>query len=148
MSAARPIPDGYHSVTPYLYLERAAEAIDFYKNAFGAEEAYRMPGPDGTIGHAEIRLGDSIIMLADNPLGSPATLGGRSSSFLIYLEDVDQAFARAIAAGGIVVRPVEDKFYGDRSGTLLDPFGQEWSLATHVEDVSPEEMERRMAAAP
>ena len=145
---AKPIPEGYHSVTPYLIIKGASEAIDFYKKAFGATELFRMPAPEGKIGHAEIKIGDSPIMLADEfpEMGykSPQTLGGSPVSLMIYVADVDTVFKQAIAAGGKEQRPVKDQFYGDRSGTLEDPFGHVWHVATHKEDVSPEEMERRM----
>lgn len=144
----KPIPDGYHTLTPYLHVRGGARAIEFYKQAFGATEQFRMDGPDGTIGHAEIKIGDSVVMLADEVpergIHSPQSLNGASSSFMLYVEDVDAAFARALAAGGTVSRPVATQFYGDRTGTIADPFGHEWSLATHVEDVSPEEMDKRM----
>jgi len=144
----KPVPDGYHTVTPYLYVKGAANAIDFYKKAFGAEEIMRFPGPDGRIGHAEIRIGDSPIMLADehpemNAIG-PQTRGGTTVGFAIYVPDVDQRVARAVAEGAKIVRPVQNQFYGDRSGTLADPFGHTWTIATHVEDVPPAEMEQRM----
>ncbi|HEV7397281.1 MAG TPA: VOC family protein [Pyrinomonadaceae bacterium] len=150
-NTVKPIPDGYHSVTPYLSISGAAAAIDFYKKAFGAVELFRMEQPDGKIGHAEIKIGDSPIMLADeypemNSVG-PKTLGGTSVSLLIYVEDVDTVFKTAIEAGAQEQRPVEDKFYGDRMGSLIDPFGHVWHVGTHVEDVSPEEMEKRAAAA-
>ena len=143
--AVAPIPPGYASVTPYLIVRGAAKAIDFYQRAFGAVELFRLDSPDGTLGHAEIRIGNSPIMLADGMGGypDPLTLGGSSVSFMLYVPDVDAAFARAIAAGAMVKRPVADQFYGDRTGTLADPFGHVWSLATHVEDVSPQEMDRR-----
>ncbi len=145
---AKPIPEGYHSVTPYLIIKGATEAIDFYKKAFGASELFRMPAPGGKIGHAEIKIGDSPIMLADESpeMGykSPQSLGGSPISIMIYVTDVDTVFKQAIAAGGKEQRPVKDQFYGDRSGTLEDPFGHVWHVATHKEDVSPEEMERRM----
>jgi len=145
---AKPIPEGYHSVTPYLIIKGATEAIDFYKKAFGATELFRMPAPGGKIGHAEIKIGDSPIMLADESpeMGykSPQSLGGSPISIMIYVADVDTVFKQAIAAGGKEQRPVKDQFYGDRSGTLEDPFGHVWHVATHTEDVSPEEMERRM----
>ena len=148
---AKPIPDGYHSVTPYLIIKGAAEAIEYYKRAFGATELFRFPAPEGKVGHAEIRIGDSPIMLADEfpEMGykSPQSLGGSPVSIMIYVEDVDTMFNQAVAAGGKVQRPVKDQFYGDRSGTLEDPFGHVWHLATHKEDVSPEEMERRAKAA-
>lgn len=149
MAKAKPIPDGYHSVTPYLVVKGAAAAIDYYKKAFGATELFRMPMPGGVIGHAELQIGNSRIMLADEcqemgayapqPPGSPVGL-------MIYLEDVDAVFDRAIAAGGKVFRPVQDQFYGDRSGTLTDPFGHRWSIATHKEDVPPDELAKRAAA--
>jgi len=141
----KPIPDGYHTVTPYLYV------IDFYKKAFGAEELMRFPGPDGRIGHAEIRIGDSPIMLADehpemNAIG-PQTRNNTTIGFTIYVPDVDQRITKAIATSAKIVRPVQNQFYGDRSGTLTDPFGHTWTIATHVEDVPPAEMERRAKAA-
>jgi len=146
----KPIPDGYHSVTPYLIINGATAALDYYSRAFGAVELFRMPAPEGKIGHAEIKIGDSPIMLADEfpEMGykSPQTLGGSPVSIMIYVEDVDAVFSRAIAAGGKEQRPVKDQFYGDRSGTLEDPFGHIWHVATHTEDVSPEEMERRAKA--
>lgn len=145
--AVKTIPDGYHSVTPYLIVTGAAEAIDYYKEAFGATELLRMPAPGGKIGHAEIKIGDSPIMLADEfpEMGykSPRTLSGSPVSIMIYVADVDKVFDRAVAAGGKVQRPVKDQFYGDRSGTLEDPFGHVWHVATHKEDVSADEMERR-----
>jgi PhnB protein len=142
------IPDGYHSVTPYLIVDGAEEAIRFYERAFGASEVLRLPMGD-KIGHAEIRIGDSVVMLSDEwpdhgKLG-PKARGGATSSLMIYLEDVDGAFDRALAAGATVERPVEDQFYGDRSGTVLDPFGHSWTLSTHMEDLSEEEIQRRMA---
>ena len=150
--AVKPIPDGYHTVTPYLYIRGAADAIEFYKKAFGATEIMRMPMPDGKIGHAEIKIGDSPIMLADEQpemgvLG-PQTRGGVTSSIMLYVEDADAMFDQAVLAGAKVSRPLKDQFYGDRSGTLEDPWGHQWTVATHVEDVSMEEMERRMAAMP
>jgi PhnB protein len=149
--AVKPIPDGYHSVTPYLIIGAAAEAIEFYKTAFGAIELMRMPAPGGKIGHAEIKIGDSPIMLADEfpEMGykSPQTLGGSPVSIMIYVEDVDAVFDQAVGAGAKVQRPVKDQFYGDRMGTLEDPFGHVWHVSTHKEDVSAEEMERRAKAA-
>lgn len=150
-NAIKPIPDGYHTVTPYLIVQGGAAAIDFYKKAFGAIELFRMAQPDGRIGHAEIKIGDSPIMLADEYpemkyLG-PKTLGGSPVSILLYVEDVDTVYDQAIAAGGKQDRPVEDKFYGDRSGSLIDPFGHVWHIATHKEDVTPEEMDKRAKAA-
>ena len=146
--AVKPIPDGYATVTPYLYVRDAARAIDFYSKAFGAIELYRLANPDGRIGHAEILIGTSRIMLADEfpemNVKGPQSLEGTSVSFLIYVEDVDAQFDRAIVAGATVLRPLKDQFYGDCSGTLADPFGHSWTIATHVEDVSPEEMQARV----
>ena len=148
--AVKPIPDGYHSVTPYLIIDGATQALDFYQQAFGATELFRLPAPGGRIGHAEIRIGDSIVMLADGvpEMGhrDPKALGGTPLGLMLYVEDCDQVFARAVAAGAKVEQPLADKFYGDRSGTVIDPFGHKWTIGTHKEDVSPEEMERRMAA--
>jgi len=145
------IPEGYHSVTPHLMVNGGADAIEFYKKAFGAVELFRFPAPDGKIGHAEIKIGDSPIMLADEypDMGykSPKTIGGSPVSLMIYVEDVDAVFNRAIESGGTVKEAVQDKFYGDRTGTLIDPFGHVWHVATHKEDVSMEEMERRAKAA-
>ncbi|HEV3182333.1 MAG TPA: VOC family protein [Steroidobacteraceae bacterium] len=149
--AIKAIPDGYRTATPYLIVKGAAEAIEFYKRAFGATEMLRMADPQGRVGHAEIKIGDSVIMLADEHpnMGyrSPRALGGSSVSILLYLEDVDAVFARAVKAGAKALRPVTNQFYGDRSGTLEDPFGHVWTIATHVEDVAPEEMKRRAEAA-
>jgi PhnB protein len=149
--AVKPVPDGYHTVTPYLIINGAAQAIEFYKRAFGATELVRMPEPNGRIGHAEIKIGDSMIMLADehHEMGyrGPRTLGGTSVSILLYVPDVDRVFDRAIEAGAKSQRPVANQFYGDRMGTLEDPFGHVWTIGTHIEDISPEEMKRRMAAA-
>jgi PhnB protein len=146
----KPIPEGYHSVTPYLIVKGAAEALEFYKKAFGANEILRFPQPDGRIGHAEILIGDSHVMLADEypelSHRSPSSLGGTTFSLMIYTENVDALFDRAVAAGAKVLRPVADQFYGDRTGGIEDPFGHQWYLATHVEDVSEEELNRRMAA--
>lgn len=143
----QPIPAGYHTVTPYLMVRGAARAIDFYRNAFGASEVMRFNEPNGRIAHAEIRIGDSHVMLADenDTYHSPQTLGGAGASLMLYVEDVDRTFARAVAAGATVHRPVADQFYGDRTGTIVDPFGHVWSIGTHKEDVSMEEMQRRMA---
>jgi PhnB protein len=150
MTKVKPIPDGYHSVTPYLIIKGAADAIEFYKKAFGATELFRMDH-QGKVGHAELKIGDSPIMLADESteMGykSPTTLGGSPVSIMIYVDDVDTIFKQAIGAGGKEQKAVQDQFYGDRSGTLKDPFGHVWHVATHVEDVSPQEMEKRMAAA-
>ena len=147
---AKPIPEGYHTVTPYLIVRDAARAMDFYKRAFSATELVRMPGPGGKIMHAEIKIGDSPIMFADEcpemkALG-PQTIGGSPIFIILYVEDVDSLFAQATAAGATVERPLENQFYGDRSATLIDPFGHRWTISTHIEDVSPEEMNRRMAA--
>jgi PhnB protein len=142
------IPAGYHSVTPYLMVRDATKALAFYRDAFGAEELMRFEGPPGRIAHAEVKIGDSHVMLADENPGEgfvgPQTLGGAGVSLMVYVQDVDATFARAVAAGATARRPVADQFYGDRVGTLADPFGHVWSIATHREDVPPEEMERRM----
>jgi PhnB protein len=142
------IPAGYHSVTPYLTFKDAGAAIDWYARAFGAIEEVRMRGPGGSVAHAEIAIGDSRVMLADeNPTfgnKSAQSIGGSPVAFMLYLEDVDAAFAKAVQAGAKVVRTVQNQFYGDRSGTLEDPFGLQWTIGTHIEDVSPEEMKRRM----
>ncbi len=147
----KPIPEGYHSVTPYLIVRGGAEAIEFYKKAFGASELFRMDAPGGKIGHAEIKIGDSPIMLADEypDMGykGPQSLGGSPVSIMIYVEDVDAIFNRAVDSGATVKEALQDKFYGDRMGTVVDPFGHIWHIATHKEDVSPEEMERRAKAA-
>ena len=149
--AIKPIPDGYHSVTPYLIVRGAARAIDFYKQAFGAAELFRMEVPGNKIGHAEIKIGDSPVMLADEHpergAKSPETLGGSAVHLMIYVEDVDSVFKRALAAGGKETKALQDQFDGDRSGTLTDPFGHSWTVATHKEDVAPQEMQRRMADA-
>jgi len=148
MANVKPIPDGYHSVTPYLFIKGAASAIDYYKSAFGAKERMRMPGPNNRVMHAELQIGDSIIMLADeNPqMGatSPQTAGGSSNSLHVYVEDVDAVTQKAVQAGAKLVRDIKDEFYGDRTSTISDPFGQIWSIATHIEDVSPQEMKKRM----
>jgi len=149
--APRPIPEGYHSVTPYLIVTGAASAIEFYKHAFGAKEVMRIPHPDGRVGHAELQIGDSRIMLADEfpEMGarSPMSLGGTPVGIQLYVDDVDAVATRALAAGAKMLRPVKDQFYGDRSGTLNDPFGHQWTISTHKEDISPEEMQRRAAVA-
>jgi PhnB protein len=147
----KPVPDGYHTVTPYLIVKDAAAAIDFYKKAFGATEEMRMEMPGGKVGHAEIKIGDSRVMLADEfpEMGAkgPQSYGGTPVSLLLYVPDVDARFKQAIAAGGKETRPLKDQFYGDRSGTLTDPFGHTWTIASHVEDVPPAEMQTRMKAA-
>jgi PhnB protein len=148
---AKPIPDGYPRVAPYLFIDGASAAIDFYRSVLGAKERTRMAGPDGRIFHAELEVGDSMIMLGDqNPdmdVRGPRAIGGTPMMMHVYIEDVDSVFERAIGAGAKVLRPVEDQFYGDRSGRFEDPFGHRWDVAKHVEDVPPEEMEKRAAAA-
>jgi PhnB protein len=142
-------PAGYHTATPYLIVKGAADAIEFYKKVFGATEVMRMAMPDGSIAHAEVKIGDSVIMLGEeNPgmgFSGPHTLGGSPVGLCLYFPDVDARFTAATAAGSKVVKPVQNQFYGDRSGTILDPFGHIWTVATHIEDVAPEEMKRRMA---
>jgi uncharacterized glyoxalase superfamily protein PhnB len=143
----KPIPDGYHSITPYLFVSGAAEAIEFYKKAFGAEERFRMPGPGGKLMHAELQIGDSVIMLADEwpdmGVKSPKTLGGAACSMMLYVNDVDASFKQATDAGASVKQPPTDMFWGDRFGKVSDPFGHEWAISTHIEDVAPDEMEQR-----
>ncbi len=146
----KPIPDGYHSVTPYLIVAGGSDAIAFYKKAFGATELFRMAQPDGRVGHAEIRIGDSVIMLSDeapqmNAKG-PLAYGGSPISILLYVNDVDATIEQAVTAGATLQRPPTDQFYGDRTGSVVDPFGHVWHVATHKEDVSPEELQRRAAA--
>jgi PhnB protein len=147
----KPIPEGYPQVTPYLHVDGASAAIEFYATVFGATERMRMPEPDGRIGHAELQIGESLIMLSDEypELGvrSPKALGGTSVTMSVYVEDVDGVFDRALQAGATVLRPIQDQLYGDRSGTLEDPFGHRWSVATHIEDVPPAELAARAAAA-
>jgi PhnB protein len=148
--AVKPIPEGYRAVTPYLIVDNAAKAIEFYQQAFGAQERMRFAGPEGRVMHAELDIGDSVVMLADevpnmdcySPLAQGGT-GARGFSLLLYVPDVDKQFAQALDAGAKSLRPVQDQFYGDRSGTLQDPFGHVWSLATHKEDLTPEEIGRR-----
>jgi PhnB protein len=151
MGNVKPIPDGYHNVTPYLFVKRAAGAIEFYKKVFGATEIVRMAGSNGKIMHAELKIGDSIVMLADeNPQSgvmSPQTIGGFSAGLHVYVENADAIIQKAIENGAKPLRPIQNQFYGDRSGSILDPFGHMWSVATHIEDVSPEEMRKRMSAA-
>ncbi|MDI1279245.1 VOC family protein [Methylobacter sp.] len=146
----KPIPDGYHSITPYLMIKGASEAIEFYKRAFGATEIFRLSHPNGQIGHAEIKIGDSSVMLADpceqGAFRTPRSLGGSSVALHVYVKDVDAQFAQAVSAGAKAVKPVFDQFYGDRTGTLQDPFGHIWFLATHKEDIAPEEISRRAEA--
>jgi PhnB protein len=149
-SKAKPIPDGCHTITPYLAVQDAAKAIDFYKRAFGAKEVMRMDGPSGKIGHAELQIGDSRIMLADEMPGmcrSPKSLGGTPVSIFLYVENVDSVFNQAVSAGAKVTSPLADMFWGDRYGKLDDPFGHSWSLATHTEDVAPQEMAKRSKEA-
>ena len=147
----QPIPKGYHSVTPYLSIRDAGQALDYYKKAFGAKEVLRMQGPDGKVGHAEIKIGDSLIMMADEfpNMGflGPQARGGTTVQLMIYVRDCDGTVNKAVAAGGTLKRPVQDQFYGDRSGTVEDPFGHVWTIATHVEDVPPAEMRRRSEEA-
>jgi PhnB protein len=149
--AVKPIPDGYSSVTPYLVVNGAAKALDYYKKAFGANELMRFDGPDGKIMHAEMQIGNARVMLADESpeMGhkSPQSLGGSGTGLMLCVDEVDATFERAITGGAKVMKPVENQFYGDRSGSLTDPFGHVWTIATHVEDVSEDEMQRRMDAA-
>lgn len=148
--SVKPIPDGYPRVSPYLVVDGAAQAIDFYTQVLGAGERMRMGGPDGKIGHAELQFGDSVVMLADEypDMGyvGPKTVGGTPVTIGVYVEDVDKTFDAAVKAGAKALRPVEDQFYGDRSGQIEDPFGHRWSISTHVEDVPPDEMQKRAAA--
>lgn len=148
--AKRFIPEQYHTLTPYLVLSNAAATMEFYKKAFGATELYRMPMPNGRIGHAEMKIGDSIFMMADeNPemsVKSPLRIGGAPVGLMIYVEDCDQVFQRALSVGAALDRPLQDQFYGDRSGTVVDPSGHRWTIATHKEDVSPQELNDRLAA--
>ena len=149
--ATQPIPEGYHTLTPYLTFDNAAEAIDFYKDAFGATERIRMEAPGGKIGHAELEIGDSILMLSDAFPGStsrpPSELGGTTAGAFMYVEDVDAVVKRAVQGGATVTMEIADQFWGDRFGSITDPFGHLWSIATHVEDVPPEEMAERAKAA-
>jgi PhnB protein len=146
----KPIPKGYHAITPYLSVQGASDAIAFYKKAFGAKEVMRMPGPGETIGHAEIQIGDSRIMLADEfpemNFRSPRAIGGTPVTIHLYVEDVDKVAKKALAAGAKLLRPVAEQFYGDRSGSLEDPFGHVWHIATHVEDIPMRELKKRAAA--
>ena len=151
MAKVNPVPTNYPRVTPYLTIDGAAQAIDFYRDVLGAEERVRMGGPDGKVGHAELAIGDSMIMLADAFPGmggpTPSSLGGSPVTLMVYVKDVDDVFARAIKAGSKEIAPVQDQFYGDRSGQFEDPFGHRWNVASHVEDVPPEEMAKRAAQA-
>jgi PhnB protein len=151
MGNVRPIPEGYHSITPYLAVDGAAAAIEFYKKAFGATEVMRMPAPGGKVGHAEIRIGDSRVMLADEypDMGfrSPKAYGGSPLGLHLYVEDVDAVARQAVAAGAREVKPVKDQFYGDRTGSFEDPFGHVWHIATHKEDLAEGELKRRAEAA-
>ena len=146
----KPIPDGYPRVSPSLAIDGAAEAIDFYTSVLGATVRLRMEGPPGRVAHAELQLGDSVIMLADEfpDMGhvGPKKIGGTPVTLSVYVEDVDKTFAAALAAGATELRAVEDQFYGDRSGTFEDPWGHRWNITTHIEDVSPDEMDKRMQA--
>ena len=147
----KPIPEGYNTVSPYLAVDDAAAAIEYYKQAFGAEETMRMNGPDGKVGHAELKIGDSHVMLSDpfpqSSTSPPKELGGTTGSIFMYVEDVDSVVQQAVDAGGTVTMEVQDMFWGDRFGSVTDPFGHTWSIATHVEDVPPDEMEERSKAA-
>ena len=151
MSDVKPIPDNYPQVVPYLHVNGASAAIDFYRNVFGATERMRMPEPDGRIGHAELEIGTAVIMLSDEypdmDIRAPKTVGGTPVTISVYVEDVDDVFTRATEAGATALRPVKDQFYGDRTGQFEDPFGHRWSVATHIEDVSPKEMAERAAVA-
>jgi PhnB protein len=151
MSTVKPIPDGYPQVVPYLCVDGAAAAIEFYRAVFGATERMRMPDPDGRIGHAELELGDSVIMLADEypemGIRAPKAYGGTPVTISVYVTDVDAVFARAVEAGATALRPLQNQFYGDRTGQFEDPFGHRWSVASRVEDVPPEEMAKRAAEA-
>ncbi|MEO8380508.1 MAG: VOC family protein [Acidobacteriota bacterium] len=152
MASVKPVPEGYHTITPYLSVPDGEAAIEFYKKAFGAQELFRMPGMGGKgIGHAEIKIGDSHVMLADEVpdlnFRSPQTLGGSPVMLYLYVDDSDAWFDRAVKAGAKITRPLEDQFYGDRSGCVDDPWGHRWYLSTHKEDVSPEELEKRAKKA-
>ncbi len=148
--SVNPIPEGYAHLMAYIIVRDASRAIEFYKTAFGAAERFRMPGPDGKVGHAELQFGPSVLMLADEcpeaTSKSPQSLGATTFCFVLYVPDVDASFKRAIDAGATVLRPLENKFYGDRVGMVVDPFGHQWALMQHIEEVSPEEMNRRAAA--
>jgi PhnB protein len=148
---AKPIPDGYHTVTPYIPVDGAADAIEYYKRAFGAKERMRMNAPDGSIAHAEIEIGDSLVIVSDpfpqSTVKSPRSLGGTSASIFLYVKDVDAVVKQAVDAGAEIVMEPQDQFWGDRFGTITDPFGHTWSVATHIEDVPPGEMAERAKAA-
>jgi PhnB protein len=150
MAKVNPVPEGHHTVSPYLVVNDGGAAIEFYKKAFGAQEAFRMPGPDGKIMHAEVLIGDSPVMLSDEfpDLGarSPKTFNGSPVTMFLYVPDVDAWVAKAVQAGATIVMPVQNMFWGDRYGQVSDPFGHTWQIATHVEDVAPDEMEKRMRA--
>jgi len=150
MANVNPIPDGYHTIIPYLSIKGAAAAIEFYKKAFGATESMRLAQPDGRIGHAELQLGDSRVMLADEfpdmDFRSPLSMGGSPVHIHLYVDDVDAVVSRAVGAGAKVIRPVQNQFYGDRTGTVADPYGHVWHVATHTEDISPDEIRKRAAA--
>jgi PhnB protein len=149
--ATKPIPEGYHTLTPYLSVENAAEAIDFYQQAFGAEEHFRMPGPNDTVAHAELKIGDSVVMLSDpfpqSSVRPPKEVGGTSASLFMYVEDVDAVFKQAVDAGATSTMEPADQFWGDRFGTVTDPFGHVWSISTHIEDLTPEEIAERSKEA-
>ncbi len=149
--AVKPIPEGYHSISPALTVDDAAEAIEFYKRAFGAKERHRMSGPEGTIAHAELEIGNSVLMLSDpfphSTVRPPRELGGTSVAIVVYVDDVDAVFEQAVNEGATVTMALEDMFWGDRFGSVTDPYGHSWSLATHIEDVPPEEMEERSKQA-
>lgn len=151
MNKVKPIPDGYHTVTPYLTIRNAAAALDYYKRAFGADEIFRIANPQGKVGHAEIRIGDSAIMLCDEfpEMGAqgPESIGGTPVMMHLYVENVDALVERAVNAGGKLERPVADQFYGDRAGLVIDPFGHKWWISTHVEDVPPDELKKRSEVA-
>jgi PhnB protein len=151
MATVKPIPEGYPQVTPYLCIDGASDAIEYYSKVFDAKERMRMPAPDGKVGHAELQIGESVIMLADEfpEMGalSPKTIGGTPVTISVYVQDVDDVFKRAIDGGAKSLRAVENQFYGDRSGQFEDPFGHHWSVASHVEDVPPDEMAKRAAEA-
>ena len=150
-SKVKSIPEGFHSLTPYIVVHDAAQAIEFYKRVFGAKEVTRMNGPEGKIGHAELKIGDSILMLADEMTGqsnrSPASLGGTTAGIMLYVDNVDEVYNKAVSAGATAEQQPADQFWGDRYGKVKDPFGHAWSLATHKEDVAPAELERRAQAA-